>query len=657
GKNLVYTAPTSGGKTLVADILMMRRCLYEGKRALILLPFVAMCNERIKALQQVWGHLVRVQGFFGQAQTGNWYPAVDVAVCTYEKANLPCAKVSHSKICKVMHGQRKESSLCYAGSALFVMRSRHQEARSKSVMRGRALQTSWVMQNMHDKSQNLPDPDIFTFDTDADRGWILELILTKIRLYSRLSVDKLDLQIIGLSATLSDLPVLARWLDAGMYNTRFRPIPLLPFSNTFNYNYAGGPLPQSTFPSLKKSAVPDAVSFPQQSEPPAVESASSGLLRRANGINPPRPLPASTGHVSSCLSGNLTSEEKRHAPPQPPQPAHTLILPPTPSPSAQLQLPTAAGAPFHNMITKQAHSEPPGRVLPQHQANNSRPLGLAPDDHTLGQKDAVITTTYEGMLKNESCLSFCSSKKWCEGQAEKISSAVKSKVLRDLKAEIGSVDALEPEELLAAMIKNLKDYKAQLKIIAKEHEDEKEHQLAQERQETEHFIHDEHRVKQQSSPPPFASPAGVIALAQSATPQPGATGPPKARPRDSIQSFISSCFRCPSGLCPVLRNTVPLGIAYHHSGLLTEERAILEEAFRTRVLLVFCCTTTLAVGVNLPCRRVLLCSLKTGPVTVDLPRFLQIIGRAGRAGYDTEGECVVCVEKKESKVISELLTG
>ncbi|CAD7956970.1 unnamed protein product, partial [Amoebophrya sp. A120] len=43
------------------------------------------------------------------------------------------------------------------------MRSSHQEASAKSVMRGRALQTSWVMQNMHDISQNLPDPDTFTF--------------------------------------------------------------------------------------------------------------------------------------------------------------------------------------------------------------------------------------------------------------------------------------------------------------------------------------------------------------------------------------------------------------------------------------------------------------------------------------------------------------
>ncbi len=45
------------------------------------------------------------------------------------------------------------------------MRYRHQEALTKSVMLGHASQTSGVMQNVHDKPGNLPDPDIFTVDT------------------------------------------------------------------------------------------------------------------------------------------------------------------------------------------------------------------------------------------------------------------------------------------------------------------------------------------------------------------------------------------------------------------------------------------------------------------------------------------------------------
>ncbi|WP_144900939.1 DEAD/DEAH box helicase [Halobellus captivus] len=90
------------------------------------------------------------------------------------------------------------------------------------------------------------------------------------------------------------------------------------------------------------------------------------------------------------------------------------------------------------------------------------------------------------------------------------------------------------------------------------------------------------------------------------------------------------------------------GVAFHHAGLVSEHRALVERGFRERELGVLCATPTLAAGVNVPARRVVVRDLEryTGEEMSNLPvlEVHQMCGRAGRPHLDPYGEAVLIGE-------------
>ena len=99
-----------------------------------------------------------------------------------------------------------------------------------------------------------------------------------------------------------------------------------------------------------------------------------------------------------------------------------------------------------------------------------------------------------------------------------------------------------------------------------------------------------------------------------------------------------------------LADCVRSGVAFHHAGLRPEHRSLVEGAFRSREVDVICATPTLAAGVNVPARRVVVRDhwryTDDGRQPLPVLEVHQMFGRAGRPGLDPYGEAVVVAENE-----------
>jgi superfamily II RNA helicase len=133
--------------------------------------------------------------------------------------------------------------------------------------------------------------------------------------------------------------------------------------------------------------------------------------------------------------------------------------------------------------------------------------------------------------------------------------------------------------------------------------------------------------------------ASAVELAQALT----STNVAARAEKDEIAATIGT-FRFEAGFGRVLSRFLRHGVGVHHAGMLPKYRRLVEKLAQDGLLKVICGTDTLGVGINVPIRTVLFTALSkydgVSSRLLSAREFHQIAGRAGRAGFDVEGNVV-----------------
>lgn len=132
--------------------------------------------------------------------------------------------------------------------------------------------------------------------------------------------------------------------------------------------------------------------------------------------------------------------------------------------------------------------------------------------------------------------------------------------------------------------------------------------------------------------------------------------------REAAEHMMSEGER--SSFTERLAGLMVRGSAFHHAGLGYRHRQIIEEAFRNRCLKILCATPTLAAGVNLPARTVIIPELwryepTYGMQYISVMEYKQFSGRAGRPRYDEVGYAVSIARKEVERemILSRYIMG
>ena len=119
-----------------------------------------------------------------------------------------------------------------------------------------------------------------------------------------------------------------------------------------------------------------------------------------------------------------------------------------------------------------------------------------------------------------------------------------------------------------------------------------------------------------------------------------------------VSEQIANALEHPTKQCEKLASAVKNGSAFHHAGIVNEQRRLVEECFKKGLIKIIAATPTLAAGINMPAFRVVIKDLRRfsmgyGMDYIPVLEIQQMMGRCGRPKFDKEGEAIIIAKNKQ----------
>ena len=247
GRNLVYCAPTSGGKSLVADIIFLRRFVETRRPGLLVLPFISLCNEKKSYWDNVLQPLDReAREYYGPTSTSAPIsPRTGLIVATLEKANHLITQLLEENALGMLS--------CVIIDELHMVGDEHRGYQLELMLT--KLRFAGAAAFEEDEQQGF----IFGGGTDGSE---LDKQERGHQWFPMMGLEE-GTQIIGMSATLPNVSIIAKWLGAELFTTEFRPVPLRQYLKSGN-------LIKDEYGTVVR-AIPDSTSLSSRFNLPAKE--------------------------------------------------------------------------------------------------------------------------------------------------------------------------------------------------------------------------------------------------------------------------------------------------------------------------------------------------------------------------------------------------